>query len=223
MGASEGILRLAGAPLQRAEDGTPAGSRTLTSTFVASHAICYTTGVSRRDCRFQIADCGLRTRARSVMRSPKSPIRNGFGVPGRSRAFPSRFGDGYAVCYTTGTNRMLVGDPRLALSLFLFPKQVGRCLPMSPLVRLRGLEPPCLSASGPQPDVSARFHHSRVPGEGIAPPSPRCERGILLLEEPDEEASGRKHEDIVAPPWGARGCMMLLGCGTPSCTELACL
>ena len=28
----------------------------------------------------------------------------------------------------------LVGDPRLALSLCLFPKQVGRCLPMSPIV-----------------------------------------------------------------------------------------
>lgn len=33
-----------------------------------------------------------------------------------------------------------------------------------------------------------QIHHGRVPGEGIAPPSPRGERGILLLEEPDEEA-----------------------------------
>ena len=31
-----------------------------------------------------------------------------------------------------------------------------------------------------------RFHHGRVSGERIALPSPRCERGILLLEEPDE-------------------------------------
>lgn len=60
-----------------------------------------------------------------------------------------------------GRNGRLVGDPGLALGLCLFPKQVGRCLPMSPIVRLRGLEPPCLSASGPQPDVSAGFHHSR--------------------------------------------------------------
>jgi len=34
----------------------------------------------------------------------------------------------------------LVGDPRLALSLFLFPKQVGRCLPMSPREWLRDSE-----------------------------------------------------------------------------------
>ena len=57
--------------------------------------------------------------------------------------------------------RSLVGDPRLALSLFLFPKQVGRYLPMSPMVRPRGFEPPCLSAPGSQPGVSTGFHHSR--------------------------------------------------------------
>src|SRR5689334_15515952 len=64
---------------------------------------------------------------------------------------------------------MLVGDPRLALSLCLFPKQVGRCLPMSPLVRSRGVEPPCLSASGPQPDVFAGFTTTACPVRDLHP------------------------------------------------------
>ncbi len=100
--------------------------------------------------------------------------------PGKESGLPLPLRKRACVCYTTGTSSRLVGDPRLALSLCLFPKQVGRCLPMSPLVRPRGLEPPCLAASAPRPDVSTGFHHGR---ESLVPGA-RCERGILLLEEP---------------------------------------
>ena len=83
----------------------------------------------------------------------------------------------------------VVGDPGIAPGLCLFPKQVGRCLPMSPWTFEGGCGRRDSNPQDPrsQRGASARVApRPRVPGGGIAPPSPRCERGILLLEEPDE-------------------------------------
>lgn len=84
--------------------------------------------------------------------------------------------------------RFLVRDPGLAPGLCLLPKQVGRCLPMS--LEFSAAERSRTSmpfGAWPSTRCVYRIHHSReslVPSEGIAPPSSRCERDILLLEEP---------------------------------------
>jgi hypothetical protein len=156
-------------------------------------------------------------------RHPRFPFHQRcFGVPGRSRAFPSRFGDGYAVCYTTGTNdgRWAEGGKQKAQAIPTLrfharrPRQAdlnpGRrpqtCTEPLPVPETGGALPPHVSGGsdertrtavpfGARPStqrvrlVSPRGEYL-VPGEGFAPPSPRCERGILLLEEPGKLDAG---------------------------------
>src|SRR5688572_9800026 len=77
------------------------------------------------------------------------------------------------------------GTPDLHQAYACFRNRWGAASPCPWMMRLRGVEPPTLRASG---GGVCRLRHSReclVPGEGVAPPSSRCERDILLLEEPD--------------------------------------
>lgn len=78
------------------------------------------------------------------------------------------------------------------------------------MVRPRGVEPPCLSASGPQPDVSTRSTTAACPVRESHPHRLEVSEASCCWKN-----RTRKHEDVVPlPPRGGRGggtfpCLML--------------
>lgn len=76
----------------------------------------------------------------------------------------------------------------------LLPTEAGRYLPLAPAMnaveRIRtSNNPPLKRARLPE----LRHDRVKVPDEGVAPPFPRCERGVLLLNQPGALRDSESH------------------------------